>query len=203
MSGSPGRNPLRWNCMARLLDVAACRNSAALILSSILMISILVNCEMALRHFTGMNVRPGSLARRYQQIAVAIFHAEVGAAGSDITPVQYAALVELRRIRASTRRRWRGSSPSTGRPSAASSTGSRRKACSATSARRIGGARARNHREGNALLDHVEPAVMAAQRLMLAGLDAREATEFLRLLSKAVEAGNALSRAPLQGAGPL
>jgi hypothetical protein len=41
---------------------------------------------------------------------------------------------------------------------------------------------------------------MAAQRLMLAGLDEREAAEFLRLLRKAVEAGNALSRAPLQTA---
>src|SRR3982751_6961410 len=36
--------------------------------------------------------KPGHLARRFQQIAVAVFHAEVEAAGHDLTPVQYAAL---------------------------------------------------------------------------------------------------------------
>ena len=39
---------------------------------------------------------PGFLARRFQQIAVALFHAEVGAAGFDLTPVQYSALKALR-----------------------------------------------------------------------------------------------------------
>ena len=34
-----------------------------------------------------MTLKPGFLARRFQQIAVAVFHAEVGAAGSDLTPV--------------------------------------------------------------------------------------------------------------------
>src|SRR5512147_2268457 len=39
---------------------------------------------------------PGHLARRFQQIAVAVFLAEVGEAGFDLTPVQYAALAAIR-----------------------------------------------------------------------------------------------------------
>lgn len=38
---------------------------------------------------------PGHLARRFQQIAVAVFLAEVEAAGFDLTPVQYAALAAI------------------------------------------------------------------------------------------------------------
>ncbi len=50
---------------------------------------------------------------------------------------------------------------------------------------------------GADLLDRVEPAVQRAQEIMVSGLDAAEAAEFLRLLRKAVEGRNALSRAPL------
>src|SRR5450432_229782 len=39
--------------------------------------------------------KPGHLARRFQQIAVAVFHAAVEEAGYDLTPVQYAALTEI------------------------------------------------------------------------------------------------------------
>ena len=39
--------------------------------------------------------KPGHLARRFQQIAVAVFHAEVEEAGYDLTPVQYAALTTV------------------------------------------------------------------------------------------------------------
>ncbi|MGY3292140.1 hypothetical protein ACVWWP_005207 [Bradyrhizobium sp. LM3.6] len=39
---------------------------------------------------------PGHLARRFQQIAVAVFLAEVGDAGFDLTPVQYAALATIK-----------------------------------------------------------------------------------------------------------
>ena len=39
-----------------------------------------------------INDMPGHLARRFQQIAVAVFLAEVEEAGYDLTPVQYAAL---------------------------------------------------------------------------------------------------------------
>ena len=40
--------------------------------------------------------KPGHFARRFQQIAVAIFHTEVEEAGYDLTPVQYAALTSVR-----------------------------------------------------------------------------------------------------------
>ena len=39
---------------------------------------------------------PGHLARRFQQIAVAVFLAEVEEAGFDLTPVQYAALATIK-----------------------------------------------------------------------------------------------------------
>ena len=146
-----------------------------------------------------INERPGSLARRYQQIAVAIFHAEVGAAGSDVTPVQYAALVELRN-----------------RPGIDQATLAGLIAFDRTTiggvvdrlasrgllTRRVSEAdrRARTleiTQEARALIERVEPAVAAAQRRMLEGLDEDEAREFLRLLRKLVDAGNELSRAPL------
>src|ERR671912_743944 len=38
---------------------------------------------------------PGHLARRFQQIAVAIFHTEIAEAGYELTPVQYAALAAI------------------------------------------------------------------------------------------------------------
>src|SRR5215472_16533670 len=41
------------------------------------------------------NEMPGHLARRFQQIAVAVFLAEVEQAGYDLTPVQYAALAAI------------------------------------------------------------------------------------------------------------
>src|SRR5215472_15014143 len=41
------------------------------------------------------NEMPGHLARRFQQIAVAVFLAEVEEAGVDLTPVQYAALAAI------------------------------------------------------------------------------------------------------------
>src|SRR5882757_10365224 len=44
---------------------------------------------------TDNNDKPGHLARRFQQIAVAVFHAAVEEAGYDLTPVQYAALTAI------------------------------------------------------------------------------------------------------------
>src|SRR6202047_2010989 len=62
-----------------------------------LIISMLVKYAADLESFvTDNNDKPGHLARRFQQIAVAIFHAEVEEAGHDLTPVQYAALTTIR-----------------------------------------------------------------------------------------------------------
>src|SRR5882762_11525942 len=61
-----------------------------------LIISILVKPRPNLEHLvTDNNDKPGHLARRFQQIAVAIFHAEVDEARYDLTPVQYAALSKI------------------------------------------------------------------------------------------------------------
>ena len=72
-----------------------------MILLSMLIISILVNSKLAVKTAVEGSVRdnnemPGHLARRFQQIAVAVFLAEIGEAGFDLTPVQYAALAAIR-----------------------------------------------------------------------------------------------------------
>jgi DNA-binding MarR family transcriptional regulator len=54
--------------------------------------------------------------------------------------------------------------------------------------------------EGRRTLDGIEPAVEAAQRIMLGGLTTGEAATFMRLLRKAIAAGNELSRAPYRAA---
>jgi DNA-binding MarR family transcriptional regulator len=148
-----------------------------------------------------MNDKPGHLARRFQQIAVAVFHAEVGAVGSDLTPVQYAALAEV-----------------AGHPGMDQATLAGRialdratitgvidrleKKAYLTREVKDDDRRARVLRisvEGRRVLETIEPAVEAAQRSMLAGLSETEAAEFMRLLAKAIEAANDLSRAPLRG----
>ena len=149
-----------------------------------------------------MTLKPGFLALRFQQIAVAVFHAEVGAAGSDLTPVQYSVLTaliahlgvdqatlagliafdrttiggvvdRLAHKRLISRRRH----PSDRRAHALKITA-----------------------EGAELIERIEPAVERAQALMLGGLTPSEAEAFVRLLAKAVDGCNDLSRAPLQGA---
>mgnify|MGYP001767220452 CR=1 FL=1 len=144
------------------------------------------------------NDRPGHLARRFQQIAVAVFHAEVAAAGFDLTPVQYAALVEIR------------ADPGLDQATLAGRIAFDRATTTGVVdrlekkghlVREVSGAdrRARVLRitaAGRDLLDRIEPAVSAAQRIMLSGLSEAEAAEFMRLLRKAVEGSNELSRAP-------
>src|ERR1700735_4026617 len=46
-------------------------------------------------HMTDAHDMPGHLARRFQQIAVAVFLTEVEEAGYDLTPVQYVALAAV------------------------------------------------------------------------------------------------------------
>lgn len=148
-----------------------------------------------------IHAMPGHLVRRFQQIAVAIFHAEVEAAGYDLTPVQYAALVAASRH------------PGVDQATLAGLIAYDRTTIGGVVdrlvhkgflAREISG-KDRRARElkvtpaGNALLAGIKPAVEAAQHVMLRGLDADEAEQFLRLLRKAIDAANDLSRAPLRG----
>ncbi len=145
---------------------------------------------------TDMNIKPGHLARRFQQIAVAIFHAEVEAVGSDVTPVQYAALSTLR------------DNPGIDQATLAAAIAYDRPTITGVVdrleqkgllTRRVSD-RDRRARvlqitaAGEAELDRIEPAVQAAQRTILRGLDAEEAAVFLRLLHKAIDATADLGR---------
>jgi DNA-binding MarR family transcriptional regulator len=146
--------------------------------------------------------RPGHLARRFQQIAVAIFHAEVEEAGYDLTTVQYAALATI------------GTHPGIDQATLAGLIAYDRTTITGVvdrlvqkglAVRQASSTDRRAHAlqitdEGRRTLCAIEPAVDAAQRTMLRGLSADEAEEFLRLLRKAIAAGNELSRAPLREA---
>ena len=147
-----------------------------------------------------MKDMPGHLARRFQQIAVAVFLAEVEAAGFDLTPVQYAALAAI------------AANPSIDQITLAGLIAYDRITITGVIDRlaqkglvvRQASARDRRSREllitdeGRRTLDAITPAVEAAQRLMVRGLSDAEARELVRLMQKAIAAGNELSRAPLR-----
>lgn len=149
--------------------------------------------------------KPGHLARRFQQIAAAVFHSEVEDAGYDLTPVQYAALSAVAMHPAIDQATLAGliaydRTTITGVVDRlvqkalllrqASSVDRRAHELQITSA-------------GRRTLRGIEPAVEAAQRVMLRGLTASESKELMRLLTKAITAGNELSRAPLREASPM
>jgi len=149
---------------------------------------------------TDNNAKPGHLARRFQQIAVAVFHAEVEPAGYDITPVQYAALGTI------------ATHPGLDQATLAGLIAYDRTTITGVVDRLVqkgllvreaNSADRRANQlqltdQGRRSLDGIEPAVAAAQRIMLRGLTAEEAVELMRLLRKAIAAGNDLSRAPLR-----
>jgi len=144
------------------------------------------------------NQMPGHLARRFQQIAVAVFHAEVEAVGSDLTPVQYAALLAIRQnpgvdqitlagLIAYDRTTITGVIDRLERKGlvtrVVSSSDRRARVLKITS-------------EGETTLDTIQPAVDAAQRAMVSGLSPDDAETLMLLLRKAIAATNDLSRAP-------
>ena len=145
---------------------------------------------------------PGHLARRFQQIAVAVFLAEVESAGFDLTPVQYAALASIK------------ANPGLDQVTLAGLIAYDRTTITGVVDRlvqkelvvRRASSRDRRAREleitaqGKKTLRAITPAVEAAQRTMLRGLTQKEGDELMRLLRKAIAAGNELSRAPLREA---
>jgi DNA-binding MarR family transcriptional regulator len=150
---------------------------------------------------TDNNDKPGHLARRFQQIAVAVFHAAVEEAGYDLTPVQYAALTTV------------GMQPGIDQATLAGLIAYDRTTITGVVDRlvqkglvvRQASKDRRAHAlqitdEGRRTLEGIEPAVEAAQRIMLCGLTRDEAATFMRLLRKAIAAGNELSRAPFRAA---
>ena len=168
-----------------------------------LTISILVNApNLRESAVTDTQDMPGHLARRFQQIAVAVFLAEVEDAGFDLTPVQYAALASIK------------ANPGLDQVTLAgliaydrtTITGVVDRLVQKGLAERRASSRDRRAREleitdqGRKTLRAITPAVEAAQRLMLRGLTQKEGGELIRLLRKAIAAGNELSRAPLRDA---
>ena len=148
---------------------------------------------------TDNNDKPGHLARRFQQIAVAVFHAAVEEAGYDLTPVQYAALTAV------------ATQPGIDQATLAGLIAYDRTTITGVVDRlvqkglveRQASKDRRAHAlqitdEGQQTLERIEPAVEAAQRIMLGGLSNGEAATFMRLLRKAIAAGNELSRAPFR-----
>jgi DNA-binding MarR family transcriptional regulator len=145
---------------------------------------------------------PGHLARRFQQIAVAVFLAEVEDAGYDLTPVQYVALTAV------------SANPGLDQVTLAGLIAFDRTTITGVVDRlvqkglmaRHESSRDRRARElkiteaGRRVLRGITPAVEAAQRTMVRGLTEKEAKELVRLLQKAIAAGNDLSRAPLRDA---
>lgn len=143
---------------------------------------------------------PGHLIRRLNQISGALFAERMAAAGLNLTPVQFAALGAIR------------AHPGIDQASVAGLIAYDRatlgKVIDRLEARglvRRGISRAdRRAREltltagGQAALAAAMPHVEAVQPEILAGLDAAEKDQFLRLLEKATLAGNAQSRAPLK-----
>lgn len=145
---------------------------------------------------------PGHLARRFQQIAVAVFLAEIEQAGFDLTPVQYAALAAI------------DATPGLDQITLAgviaydrtTITGVIDRLVQKSLVLRQASSRDRRAREltltdrGRQTLRAITPAVEQAQAVMLRGLTRSEASELMRLLRKAIAAGNELSRAPLRNA---
>lgn len=147
---------------------------------------------------------PGHLIRRLQQIAVAVFHAEVEAVGLDITPVQFAALTRV------------AGHPGIDQITLAGLIAYDRTTIAGVVDRLVQkGFLSRDVSQkdrrarvltitetGQNALAVLTPAVDRAQKVMLRGLDDTEAAEFLRLLQKATAAVNDLSRAPMRGQDP-
>lgn len=145
---------------------------------------------------------PGHLARRFQQIAVAVFHSEMGAAGFDLTPVQYAALAQI------------ASEPGLDQATLASHIAHDRTTIGGVVDRLVEKGlvtRAINRKDrrarelrmtdaGQQMLKDIAPAVAETQRILLSGLSEREAAQFMKLFAKAIAALNDLSRAPLRAA---
>lgn len=143
---------------------------------------------------------PGHLIRRLHQISVSAFATEVAETGSDLTPVQYAALTVLRDNPGVDQITLAGliaydRVTISGVLSRLEKRGFLERAVSGTDRR----ARSLRMTEaGAALLDQLGGAVERAQLRMLEGLSPGEKAIFLELLHKATAAGNEISRAPLR-----
>ncbi|HPE59331.1 MAG TPA: MarR family transcriptional regulator [Thiolinea sp.] len=142
----------------------------------------------------------GHLIRRLNQISVSVFTERMTALGLELTPIQFAALDIL------------ADRPGLDQATLAGTIAYDRVTIGGVIERlerkglviRNISTRDRRARElyvssrGRALLEQLRPEIWSLQDIVLRGLDSAERRQFLDLLSKATEAGNELSRAPLQ-----
>lgn len=143
---------------------------------------------------------PGHLARRFQQIAVSIFHDKVEACGQDLTPVQYAALLAIRNHSGVDQATLAGliafdRATITGVIDRLERKGLVTRTISTVDRR---ARELRMTEDGLRVLDEIQPAVDAAQHEMLCGLTEAEAEQFMALLRKVIKALNDRSRAPIR-----
>jgi DNA-binding MarR family transcriptional regulator len=143
--------------------------------------------------------QPGHLIRRAQQIAVSMFHEQLGA---DVTPIQYAVLRALQ------------DAPGVDQVTLASLVALDTSSTAELAARLeakgwiVRELRPRRQRSlrltdaGRAVLDRLLPGMREMQRRLLGRLDPGEQQEFLRLLRKFVQLNNERSRAPLRRSDP-
>lgn len=147
---------------------------------------------------------PGHLIRRMNQVSVSLFHDECAKAGHDLTPVQYAALKAVQKYPGIDQATLAGTiaydrTTIGGVVGRLEDKGLIRREPAPTD-RRI--RRLTLEPAGERMIEELDPLVWRTQDLMLAGLDEDEKPVFLRMLAKAAEAGNDLSRAPLRRYSP-
>lgn len=143
---------------------------------------------------------PGHLIRRLQQLSASVFAANMKAHGVDLTSPQFAALAVLKQ------------NPGVDQATLAGLIAHDRvtiggvveRLCGKglvireTNARDRRSKRLRLTAKGDDLLKKLGPIVEASQDELLAGLDAAEQREFIRLAEKLARAGNDRTRAPLR-----
>lgn len=146
-----------------------------------------------------LDALPGHYIRRLQQIAVAIFMQET--ADSGVTPVQYAALQAIANTPSLDQRTLAGAigfdtSTIAGVIDRLQARGLVERHASSED-RRV--RRLTLTDDGTTLLAAVQPAMWRTQQRILEPLPAAEQADFMRMLTRLVEANNELSRAPREG----
>jgi MarR family transcriptional regulator, temperature-dependent positive regulator of motility len=153
--------------------------------------------------FPELRTFPGHLIRRLQQVAVSIFLDEALAAGCELTPVQFAALVAVHRHPGIDQATLAGviahdRTTIVGVLDRLEKKGLLKRMLDPGD-RRI--RRLVIDPPGLALLQRILPAVQATQQKLLEPLPAADRARFMRLLAKLVDANNDRSRAPMRPVG--
>jgi len=152
------------------------------------------------RRLSEIYTMAGHLVRRLNQISVAVFADRMALLGVELTPVQFGALSAIEATPGIDQASLAGAiaydkATIGGVVDRLENKGYIRRKTSHTDRRaRVLSVTAK----GQALLKTIRPEVADLQNDILSGLDAGERAQFLALLRKTTDAGNALSRAPLR-----